>query len=164
MITDAFFTSGIDEFLRTRLPYATAPTYTYVFDHLGSGSASEYFGGGDLKLGVCHADELQYLFSWGVVLPTTVPTKRDVAIREAMVEMWTNFAIHGNPTPSSGSLPKWNPTKKYDKWNYARIGSSTGDESYLIQNEKNFAPERIAFWKKWDPIFGGPGKVSRNEL
>lgn len=145
--------AGIDAFLQKRIKDATAPTYTYLFDHLGSGSASEYFGGNKIRIDrVCHADELQYLFSWEEVLRSTVPTKRDIAIRDTMVELWTNFAIHGNPTPSSGRLPKWTPTEKHDSWNYLRIGSSNGDESFLIQNADNFAPERLAFWKKWFSI------------
>lgn len=156
--------SGIDEYLRTRVQSANAPTYTYVFDHLGSGSASEYFGGNKMKLDrVCHADELQYLFSWEEVLPSTVPTQRDIAIREAMVEMWTNFATHGNPTPSGSKLPKWVPTESHDSWNYLKIGSSDGDESFLVKNSDNFAPERLAFWRKWHRATW-MGKTLRDEL
>lgn len=163
MNSDALINAGIDEYLRKRLESATAPTYAYVFDHLGSASASEIFGGGNLQMGVCHADELQYLFSWEEVFPTTVPTKRDIVIREAMVEMWVNFAIHGNPTPSGSSLPEWKPTEKHEEWNFVRIGSSSGDDSYIIRNEKNFTPDRFAFWRKWNPHFDD-GKSLRDEL
>lgn len=153
MNSDALINAGVDAYLRKRLELATAPTYVYVFDHLGSASASEVFGGGDFKMGVCHADELQYLFSWEEVYATTVPTKRDIVIREAMIEMWTNFATHGNPTPTGCNLPKWKASKGSDQWNYARIGSSNGDESFVIRNEENFSPERLAFWRKWNPHF-----------
>lgn len=46
--------------------------------------------------GVCHADELQYLFPLGKSLfVSAAPTKQDEKIRQALLELWVNFANTG---------------------------------------------------------------------
>lgn len=46
--------------------------------------------------GVSHGDEKIYLFpSREIDFPETLPTKGEDQIREAMIEMWINFARTG---------------------------------------------------------------------
>ncbi|XP_045134687.1 juvenile hormone esterase-like [Portunus trituberculatus] len=61
---------------------------------------------------VSHVDDLYYLFLGGPLLsPRTAPTERpkdlhlpdDLALRDIITTLWTNFAATGNPTPD-GSL------------------------------------------------------------
>lgn len=49
-----------------------------------------------LITGVCHAEELQYLFpiSQGLFV-SAVPTENCVKIRKAITKMWVNFAYYG---------------------------------------------------------------------
>lgn len=96
MYSDAFFSAGFDEFLEIRLSQESASTYVYIYDHKAEGSLTEAVGGGQIYYGVCHADELQFLFPMGSALyPTTIPSERDLLLREALLEMWTNFAAYG---------------------------------------------------------------------
>ena len=43
----------------------------------------------------------------------------DLAVRDIMIEAWTNFAIYGNPTPKGISeLPPWTPVNSnFQLWN-----------------------------------------------
>lgn len=99
------------------------PFYVYLFEHRGPASFSELFKGGRedyygnnammiivyvikstvnlvklnyLYLGACHAEELQYLFPVALQLFVSAsPTKSDRVLREAMLDMWVNFAKEG---------------------------------------------------------------------
>lgn len=125
----------------------SADTFVYIFDHRPPGSLTNLIGGGDEPLGVCHVDDLTMLFPLvDLLFPTGVYNAKDIKLREAMVEMWVNFADYGNPTPS-GSDFKWEPTNKYP-WNYARLGSQNLSDWYVLRNEEEYGVERIKFWKK----------------
>lgn len=94
--SDAFFNYGFDEYLEKRLSQKSATTYVYVYDHKAEGSVTEAIQGGDKYYGVCHADELQMLFPFGKALfPTTIPSEKDVLMRDALLDMWVNFATYG---------------------------------------------------------------------
>lgn len=97
--------------------------YVYLFEHRSPASFSELFKGGredyygsrrirrhvslkntvnfkkfhfNFSLGACHAEELQYLFPVALELFVSAsPTKSDRDLREAMLNMWVNFAREG---------------------------------------------------------------------
>lgn len=82
--------------MRKRLTQDSATTYVYVYDHKAEASLTEAIQGGDQYLGVSHADELQMLFPLGKALfPTTIPSENDVLMRNALLDMWVNFATYG---------------------------------------------------------------------
>lgn len=57
---------------------------------------SEVFGGEDVYYGVCHGDEVPFLFSSGEFsFPTSIPSDKDILMRNALVKMWANFAKFG---------------------------------------------------------------------
>lgn len=94
--SDALFNAGFDEYLEKRLSQNSAETFVYVYDHRAEGSLTEAIQGGDQYFGVCHADELQMLFPLGKALfPTTIPSERDEIMRNAMLDLWVNFATFG---------------------------------------------------------------------
>ena len=70
-------------------------------------------------MGVCHADDLIYL--WNPVfgrgeLPLS---EEEISVRELMTSAWVNFAIYGEPTPNGSSL-SWTPVKlsgNHQIWN-----------------------------------------------
>lgn len=72
-------------------------TYVYYFTYNGPASATENIGGGkENYYGVCHGDELIYLFKIGTSLyPTTVPSDDDLSIQQLWVNIWINFAQTG---------------------------------------------------------------------
>lgn len=166
LFTDGFFLHGLDEYLRNRINAAAngkaGATYVYVFDHKGEASFTEIFKGGEHFYGVCHAEELQYLFPVGKGLfVTAVPSWRDHQIREAMVEMWIHFARTGNPTPPNSGFPEWKPVEKYPL-RYAHIGSKDHDNWSVLQNREGFFEERANFWRGLGAHL--PAKSSRDEL
>ena len=113
-------------------------TYFYHFDHLGSFSLSDVFGKGVFELlktilgkmlgstetigiGTCHADDLLYVFSSGMPFKW-LPDPKDEEMSRLFVDLITNFATHGNPTPQdknghfigsslSGLDKPWSPSK-----------------------------------------------------
>jgi len=120
LFTDAYFKAGTLE-LSQLLAGHNVPVYQYRFVYEG------YWRFGDLLTlsapelavkfildsaskgrinlhgphweGVCHADELHYLFSprlWGV--RNTLRDPRDKAMSRKMASHWVNFAVRGDPT------------------------------------------------------------------
>ncbi|XP_062535949.1 carboxylesterase 4A-like [Armigeres subalbatus] len=81
-----------------------APVYYYQFSY-----------DGDLNLfkkllaitdpGATHTDELPYFFEMAYQMGADIPSNSHArTVSDRMIRMWTNFAKHGNPTPSSDSL------------------------------------------------------------
>ncbi|XP_055911613.1 venom carboxylesterase-6 [Eupeodes corollae] len=169
LITDGWFTAGLDEYLRLRVDAlskdktSVGPTYVYLFDHKGAASFTEIFEGGkEDYYGVCHAEELQYLFPIGKELfVTSSPTNEDLQIREALQTMWVNFAWHSDPTPASSDLPKWNPTKTYPV-DFVRIGNQDHENWQLLSFEKGLLQERVDFWNDLKPHI--PANLFKDEL
>lgn len=99
IISDGSFFLGFDQFMRQRLshsrPHSPPNTYAYVFDHRGEKSMTSFVGGGSDFFGVAHADDVQYLFPLGRIFNITKYSERDLMIRNAMIELWTNFALYG---------------------------------------------------------------------
>jgi carboxylesterase type B len=63
-------------------------------------------GSGFESLGVCHGDELSYLFKPklpGINDSTFLRTPQDASVSKQMVQMWVNFAKTSNPTPNPQS-------------------------------------------------------------
>lgn len=106
-----------DEAIQLHLKHTNQPVYYYLFGHRGVASFSEVFGDPhqdygnkiispqDWELstrsvipGVCHADELQYLFPVGDMLfPTKPPDHADKKVAKFLTTLWTNFAKTGYP-------------------------------------------------------------------
>jgi len=58
--------------------------------------------------GVCHGDELALLY-----LPLMLSSSGDRQMSRMMVDWWTNFAKHGNPTPETGLWREWAEEEQY---------------------------------------------------
>ncbi|XP_047488287.1 juvenile hormone esterase-like isoform X2 [Penaeus chinensis] len=71
---------------------------------------------------VGHADDILYLFS-GAEGNKTLKQDEDLFVSRIMVELWTNFATFGNPTPDMSLGFKWNPTS-FPTDSYLSITSS----------------------------------------
>ncbi|XP_063600828.1 juvenile hormone esterase-like [Penaeus indicus] len=69
-----------------------------------------------------HADDLLYLFS-DLEGNKTLKQDEDLFVSRIMVELWTNFATVGNPTPDLSLGFKWNPTS-FPTDSYLSITSS----------------------------------------
>uniref|UniRef100_A0AAG5D402 Carboxylic ester hydrolase n=1 Tax=Anopheles atroparvus TaxID=41427 RepID=A0AAG5D402_ANOAO len=156
LYSDAWFLAGLDEYLRIRLRVnskTVGPTYVYMFAQKASSSFTEIFEGGhENYYGVCHAEELQYLFPIGKDLfQTAVPTEEELKIRHIIAQLWVNFARTGNPTPegefNEQVLPQWPPTDGFPL-QYLRIGSLNSSNEALVALESGLFEERASFWRK----------------
>ena len=142
MFTDTFFQYGhnrtIEYFLQEKMKI-----FQYLLTYEGKYSMTNIYGVD--PLGVCHADDLIYLFDpiFGGILPEL--PDRDKAVRETMTTAWLNFAIHGDPTPPNSELPLWTPCTMESKlyWNIS------GPLPNMDSSEEIFRRMTL-----WDEIIG----------
>lgn len=92
--------------------------------------------------GVCHADELNYLwkFFWNPVLK---PGSLEEVSVKRFVKLWTNFARYGNPTPHDTEkfiTVKWEPVD--EKLTHLDI-----DKKLRVKTKPD--EERMKFWDKF---------------
>ncbi|XP_053670190.1 juvenile hormone esterase [Anopheles nili] len=162
LYSDAWFLAGMDEYLRIRFlnnsqrqsQVKAGPTFVYLFAQKASASFTEIFKGGkENYYGVCHAEELQYLFPIAKDLfHSAVPTDEEHKVRRIITKLWVNFARTGNPTPSTETndktdLPQWPPTDRFPL-RYLRIGSLDSSKQPIVALESGLFEERAAFWRQ----------------
>ena len=71
--------------------------YQYIFTYQGQNSVASFLGI-EKPIGVCHADELFYM--WKILNMNTTLNEADTAVMKTMVSTWVNFATDGNPSLS----------------------------------------------------------------
>ncbi|XP_075212202.1 esterase E4-like isoform X2 [Lycorma delicatula] len=115
--------------------------YFYMFAHKGNGTIADILSGGFSSLGVSHAEDHSFLFSFQ--FPPIIEKKmlegNDKRMSEEMVSMWTNFAKYGNPTPNSKDN-RWDQLS-IEHMNYYHI------EYSKTRMENGLYKERNNFWK-----------------
>ena len=116
--------------------------YNYILTHEGFYSLTLL--NGILPKGVCHADDLFYL--WKPFFGYEIPLfGADVSVSEILIDTWTNFAKHGNPTPNdqeSGFV--WAPMKSCLEYQYLNISGQNPTMS--LNNPKIIS--RMAIWER----------------
>ncbi|ODN03466.1 Carboxylesterase 4A [Orchesella cincta] len=69
-----------------------------------------------IRPGTMHADDLMYMFDFPFIL-----NANDITFSRMYCKMWTNFVIHGTPTPEpSENVPEW-PTYNTDTQQYMKL-------------------------------------------
>ena len=135
MFGDAVFATGTHQLAKS-LVSRGRQVFKYLFAYRGSSSVAEIALGsmwsttkalmrallripGGKAAGVCHGDELLYLFQ---VVPflQLLPTVSDQAVSRSMVSWWANFARDHQPDPS------WTPASEDDELKYWVIGGEGG--------------------------------------
>jgi len=138
MKTDATFWYGIEKTISLLAGHGVQ-VYQYIFSYRGQHSFLDSYGVPPGLFGVCHADELFYLFDpFGHLDLEDVPNS-DENIRELLVTSWTNFAKFGDPTPP-GSGISWTPITT-DSNLYLNI---SGTDS-ILERSINYE-DRMQFW------------------
>ena len=140
MFTDAGFLYGTFKTINY-LVAQDVTVYQYILSYEGEFSFSQAFGV-DPPLGVCHADDLIYIWEpVGYVYGTL--SGEDVLVRETITSAWANFATYGDPTPP-GSPLSWTPRSVSDSipryWNISGTAPQM-DSSADIQ-------DRMELWGK----------------
>ncbi|KAF5307862.1 hypothetical protein FQR65_LT06594 [Abscondita terminalis] len=142
LYTDGWFLNGADESVQLHFRHTTEPVYYYLFGHRGVASFSQLFGDPHQRYGVCHADDLQYMFPVGDSLfPDQKQDVLDQRITEIITTLWTNFAKYRNPTPVVDYMlhSKWEPVQS-EKFEYYYIGGGVHLANGLLW-------ERTKFWR-----------------
>ena len=125
------------------LTEAGVTVYEYIMTYQGEYSLTSLSGFG--PVGVCHADELLYLFTPAFSTNITLNAE-DIEVKNVMVKAWTNFAKFGDPTPPNSDF-SWTPRSSQDQvHHFLNISgpNPTMDTSQDIE-------DRIA---EWETIFG----------
>ncbi|KAM7363426.1 esterase B1 isoform 2-T2 [Cochliomyia hominivorax] len=96
LLTDLMFLQGIRRTVRHHAKYGNAPVYMYRFSFDGALGLYKRMLGLQ-RPGVCHGDEMGYLFKFGFFNLSLDPKSMEVLVKNRMVRMWTNFAPLGCP-------------------------------------------------------------------
>ena len=82
--------------------------YEYMFTHKGKFSFADILGLNSSQFGVCHADEVHYIFNPHLVEYPALAGE-DFDVRNTMVKLWLNFADSGKPVIMESSQGfQWN--------------------------------------------------------
>ncbi|KAJ0175663.1 hypothetical protein K1T71_008822 [Dendrolimus kikuchii] len=110
--TDRLFAYNIIRYARYHVHHNSKPVFLYKFiAETERNYTKSYYKMNDIK-GVCHADELPYLFN---VTCIDIPmTKESKHISENLVQLWTNFAKTSNPTPTT-DIEQWKPFSEVER-------------------------------------------------
>ncbi|KAF2892582.1 hypothetical protein ILUMI_13585 [Ignelater luminosus] len=137
--TDNFFLRSIQCTVKHHAATSPAPVYLY---RMSIQSTLNFF-----KIlshvkapGVCHADDIGYLFHNALTPPVRPGSIEDEALRR-FVKLWTNFARNGDPNPiKKDSLINvtWKPAEK-DQLHFLDIGEN-------LTVGANPEAGRMAFW------------------
>ena len=136
MMTDSVFLYGPHRTIRHFLKH-NVTTFSYILTYQGNYSFTNYFG--IETIGVCHGDDIVYLFEPCV---STIPghpilDETDSAVRNTMVTAWTNFAKTGNPGMS------WEPQSVRSASQFWNI---SGPEPKM--DTSSYIEERMLLWEQ----------------
>ncbi|XP_053686560.1 esterase B1-like [Sabethes cyaneus] len=132
-----------------------APQYLYVFsfeDELNK--FRSMFQAPENLTGVCHSDDLLYLFGSSLMGTEVEPGSRAHKFRSTMCKLWTNFAKCGNPTPADGEVDfVWEPVKPVTDSAFIFAAAELNEPLKKVENPYI---NRIQFWRDlYARYFGG---------
>ncbi|XP_054269843.1 juvenile hormone esterase-like [Macrosteles quadrilineatus] len=124
------------------------PLYYYLYDHLARYTYSQMYHIEPIHRGAIHTDELLMLFTQNGTFPPV--TGEDLNISELIVDLWTNFATNGSPTPTPVSSNPQDDSAENITW--TESGNSDPTFFHIQTNklsmETNLFPERMRFWRR----------------
>lgn len=94
LLTDQMFIRGISNSAKLHAKFATNSTYFYRFAYDGALGLYKRLLNVN-RPGVCHGDELGYLFYFGIFNVNLDPTSSETNTKKRMVKLWTNFVKFG---------------------------------------------------------------------
>ncbi|XP_034827054.1 juvenile hormone esterase-like isoform X2 [Maniola hyperantus] len=145
--TDRLFAYNIFRFGRYHSHYTGMPVYIYKFTAETERNYTKKFYKMDTVSGVCHADDLPYLFNITCLdIPLTEDSK---SLIEQIVQLWFQFAATGNPT--SQSAIEWKPFTNKER--FCLIIDRD------LKCDINIDAENIDFW---DDIYADNDKIIIN--
>ncbi|XP_059095477.1 neuroligin-4, Y-linked-like [Tigriopus californicus] len=133
---------------------SNVPVYFYELTHRPSFSYSQLygapFGTRDIDFGVSHGDDLLLMFNVSFLRTINpIETEGDVKVSNHLLKLWTNFAQHGNPTPTAtDSFPLWKTFTNAQEHVF-----EIGDQ--LILDDQARFHDRMFLWRNifWNTLF-----------
>lgn len=132
MFTDRSFIHGVHKSAQLHQKANHPNLFLYHFSYRGLYSFTPVFARTTKNFGVSHCDDLIYLFHLPLLFPDWPPGHPDIQMSETIIQLWTDFAKCGDPTPYT--------TQRTNVANSATYGKAVNDAL-------------------WDPVF--PGKHLR---
>ena len=162
LLGDSFANYASTQFARRMAARSKKPVYEYRYHHIGSFTITDVFSPptilGPVKfvlriigryLGLDlfsntewanHGDELFVMWNNGFPIETAY-TDDDKKVGADMIEMWTNFAAHGDPTPSPLTL-EWIPVQDGKDSKHLEITA----DGPALKSDSNWYKKRREFW------------------
>lgn len=94
ILTDELFVRGIVNVAKIRTKFVKNSTYVYRFGYDGALGLYKRLLNVN-RPGVCHGDELGYLFYFGIFNVKIDPSSSEALTKKRLVRMWTNFIKYG---------------------------------------------------------------------
>ncbi|KAM7342241.1 cricklet [Cochliomyia hominivorax] len=155
MLSDYHFVMDMQNSAELHAKLAVTPLFFYRFEYEGDRNMYKRLFQLNKLNGVCHADELFYLFQ---MADDNMPVSdRDQQFIKQFCNLWANFAKHGNPTPRE--------QPRLINCNWLPVKYLPNDEFHLdylaidnngCQMKTNPDNERMQFWrniyKYYEPI------------
>ncbi|XP_049853108.1 esterase FE4-like isoform X1 [Schistocerca gregaria] len=144
--TDINFAHGVYQTANYHVKYSHSPLYYYSFGFDSVLGVFKRFVGASHLPGVCHIDDIGYLFHMSIVDITVEHDSIEMSTIRRMVKLWTNFAKTGDPTPhlDADVKVKWTP---YSLTNPCYLNI---EKDLSLRHSLN--KERMEFWDdlyKW---------------
>ena len=137
MYTDSLFLYGTHKTINYLTKHGVT-VYQYILAYEGHYSFTQFYGID--SNGVCHADDLFYLWEPLFGLDDLSFSKDEELVRDVMTSSWTNFAIYGDPTPPGSGL-SWTPLSPDLLCNYWNI---SGPNPIMATSQEIM--DRMSMW------------------
>ncbi|XP_069688902.1 esterase E4-like [Periplaneta americana] len=141
MYTDSYFLYPLNLSVNLHVAAGNKNVYMYYFNYAGSFNHSMVCGKTVHNYGMCHGDDMLYLFPGNSMSPNLTGTIEDHRMIDIVTTLWTNFARTGNPTDSVSDLipVSWAPVTM-STGNYLEIGSQ-------LRMHTNLLPLHVRLWR-----------------
>ncbi|KAF8778485.1 Neuroligin-4 like protein [Argiope bruennichi] len=127
--------------------HPSVSVYMYEFDYASSDDviANKYVGS-------YHESELYYIFGFPHMnLSNALRLPEDKEVSNIMIQLWTDFAKHGNPTPRG--VNEENMVKNFTWRQYTEeedCFATLGLQPFVA---RSYESERMTFWNHFVPLF-----------
>ncbi|XP_069672243.1 juvenile hormone esterase-like [Periplaneta americana] len=165
MLTDRTFGHSVHKTFQLHVMAGHTELYRYKFAYKGVVAMSMRLG--LENYGICHADEILYIFK----IPVPIPKNHvDFEVKDTMTSLIVNFARHGNPTPGNSGFNFvdeliWptvvDPGSNSTNFRYLNIGQVVVSPKHIKYLNQGLGPmrleimenpfkERMEFWDTLD--------------